>query len=92
MDMRNLWELKGINEDIILRKLSQIKVYDEPYGAVINSHAIAILTEWDEFKDLDYSAIHAAMHQPSILFDGRNLLDLEALRKIGFRAQGIGRA
>jgi hypothetical protein len=32
------------------------------------------------------------MHQPAILFDGRNLLDLEALRKIGFRAQGIGRA
>ena len=56
------------------------------------SHAIALLTEWDEFKDLDYSAIHAAMHQPAILFDGRNLLDLEALRKIGFRAQGIGRA
>ena len=56
------------------------------------SHAIALLTEWDEFKDLDYSAIHADMHQPAILFDGRNLLDLEALRKIGFRAQGIGRA
>ena len=56
------------------------------------SHAIALLTEWDEFNDLDYSAIHAGMHQPSILFDGRNLLDLEALRKIGFRAQGIGRA
>jgi UDPglucose 6-dehydrogenase len=56
------------------------------------SHAIALLTEWDEFKDLDYSAIHECMHQPSILFDGRNLLDLEALRKIGFRAQGIGRA
>ena len=56
------------------------------------SHAIALLTEWDEFKDLDYSAIRADMHQPSILFDGRNLLDLEALRKIGFRAQGIGRA
>ena len=55
------------------------------------SHAIALLTEWDEFNDLDYSAIHAGMHQPSILFDGRNLLDLEALRKIGFRAQGIGR-
>ena len=56
------------------------------------SHAIALLTEWDEFKDLNYSAIHTGMHQPAILFDGRNLLDLEALRKIGFRAQGIGRA
>ena len=57
-----------------------------------NADLIILHTEWDEFKDLDYSAIHAAMHQPAILFDGRNLLDLEALRKIGFRAQGIGRA
>ena len=55
------------------------------------SHAIALLTEWDEFKDLDYSSIYAKMHQPAILFDGRNLLDLEELRKIGYRAHGIGR-
>ena len=55
------------------------------------SHAIALLTEWDEFKDLDYAAIYEKMHQPAILFDGRNLLDLDALRKIGYRAHGIGR-
>jgi UDPglucose 6-dehydrogenase len=55
------------------------------------SHAIALLTEWDEFRDLDYSSIYAKMHQPAILFDGRNLLDLEELRKIGYRAHGIGR-
>jgi UDPglucose 6-dehydrogenase len=56
------------------------------------AHAIALLTEWDEFKDLDYAAIFEKMHQPAILFDGRNLLDLGALRKIGYRAHGIGRA
>ena len=56
------------------------------------SHAIALLTEWDEFKDLDYSSIYKKMHQPAILFDGRNLLDLEELKKIGYRAHGIGRA
>ena len=55
-------------------------------------HAIALLTEWDEFKDLDYASIYSKMHQPAILFDGRNLLDLEELRTIGFRAQGIGQA
>jgi UDPglucose 6-dehydrogenase len=55
------------------------------------SHAIALLTEWDEFRDLDYSSIYAKMHQPAILFDGRNLLDLEELRRIGYRAHGIGR-
>jgi UDPglucose 6-dehydrogenase len=55
------------------------------------AHAIALLTEWDEFKNLDYSAIYEKMHQPAIFFDGRNLLDLEDLRKIGFRAQAIGK-
>jgi len=60
--------------------------------ACAQSHAIAILTEWDEFVDLDYSEIYSKMHQPAILFDGRNLLDLEELKKIGYRAHGIGRA
>ena len=55
------------------------------------AHAIALLTEWDEFKDLDYSSIFGKMHQPAIFFDGRNLLDLEVLKKIGFRAHGIGK-
>ena len=55
------------------------------------SHAIALLTEWDEFKGLDYGKIYSNMHQPAILFDGRNLLDLEELKKIGYRAHGIGR-
>ena len=51
------------------------------------SHAIALLTEWDEFKDLDFGKIYSKMHQPAILFDGRNLLDLEELKKIGYRAR-----
>tara|TARA_B100002019_G_scaffold134876_2_gene116148 strand:+ start:2769 stop:4133 length:1365 start_codon:yes stop_codon:yes gene_type:complete len=55
------------------------------------SHAIALLTEWDEFKGLDYGKIYSNMHQPAILFDGRNLLELEELKKIGYRASGIGR-
>ena len=59
--------------------------------ACLASHAIALLTEWDEFKELDYTKIYDKMHQPAILFDGRNLLDLEELRKIGYRANGIGR-
>ena len=72
--------------------VGRIEFSSSAVEACKESHAIALLTEWDEFKDLNYSAIHTGMHQPAILFDGRNLLDLEALRKIGFRAQGIGRA
>ena len=50
-----------------------------------------ILTEWDEFKALDYKKIHDHMQLPAFLFDGRNLLDLDAMRAIGFDASGIGR-
>jgi UDPglucose 6-dehydrogenase len=60
-------------------------------AACEQAHAIALLTEWDEFKDLDYSSIYAKMHQPAILFDGRNLLDLDELKKIGLLAHGIGK-
>jgi UDPglucose 6-dehydrogenase len=49
------------------------------------------VTEWDEFKRLDYARIFAAMSKPAFVFDGRNILDLEVLKSQGFRAYGIGR-
>lgn len=55
------------------------------------THALAILTEWDTFRDLDYAAIYDSMVKPAFAFDGRNLLDLEALQEIGFQAFGIGK-
>jgi UDPglucose 6-dehydrogenase len=55
------------------------------------AHALAILTEWETFRDLDYAAIYASMVKPAFVFDGRNLLDLEALQEIGFQAFGIGK-
>merc|ERR1712115_176918 len=62
-----------------------------PYEAAKNSHAIAILTEWDEFKTYDYEKIYESMAKPAFIFDGRNILDHVALRKIGFEVHGIGR-
>jgi len=56
------------------------------------AHAVAILTEWDEFKHLDFKAIFARMVKPAAIFDGRNILDLTALREIGFHAHGIGKS
>ena len=61
------------------------------YEASKDAHAILILTEWDEFKALDFKKIYDEMHQPAFLFDGRNLLDLETLQAIGFEASGIGK-
>ena len=61
------------------------------YEAAAVAHALAIVTEWDEFKQLDYAKIFTGMQQPAFIFDGRNILDLAKLREIGFRASGIGR-
>ena len=66
-------------------------VAKDAYEACAGAHAIAIVTEWDEFRKLDYAKIFAAMPKPAFLFDGRNVTDLAALRKIGFRASGIGK-
>jgi len=69
----------------------RLTVAKDAYEACAGAHAVAIVTEWDEFKTLDYAKIFAAMPKPAFLFDGRNIVDLAALRKIGFRASGIGK-
>lgn len=67
-----------------------VTVAADPYQATKDAHAVLVLTEWDEFKAIDFKQVYDHMHLPAFLFDGRNLLDLEALRKIGFDAYGIG--
>jgi len=61
------------------------------YEAAQGAHALAVLTEWDEFKALDFAQIYAAMAKPASVFDGRNILDLAKLAALGFRTYGIGR-
>ena len=61
------------------------------YEACEGAHAIAVLTEWDEFKSLDYARILASMPRPAFVFDGRNILDLARLRSLGFQSVGIGK-
>jgi UDPglucose 6-dehydrogenase len=63
----------------------------DPYEACDGAHAVCILTEWDEFKTLDYKKIYDAMAKPAFLFDGRLLLDHKALREIGFEVHAIGK-
>ncbi len=64
----------------------------DAYAACEGAHAVVVLTEWDEFKTLDFERIHAGMQKPAFLFDGRNILDLAKLTALGFRATGIGKA
>jgi len=68
-----------------------VTVYKDAYEACKDSHAIAVLTEWDEFKSYDWKRIYDSMKKPAFVFDGRNLLDAAALEKIGFVYKGIGR-
>ena len=67
-----------------------ITVFDTPYETCKNAHAIAILTEWDEFKTYDWQKIYDGMQKPAFVFDGRNVLDREKLTEIGFVYQCIG--
>ena len=67
-----------------------LHVASDVYEACNNAHAIAVLTEWDEFKTYDWQKIYANMLKPAFIFDGRNLLDKTALEKIGFIYQAIG--
>jgi UDPglucose 6-dehydrogenase len=64
----------------------------DPYQAARGAHAIAILTEWKQYQDLDYERILKAMPQPAFLFDGRNILDHRKLFKLGFNVFAIGKA
>ncbi len=63
----------------------------DPYKAAEGAHAVAIMTEWKLYKELDYRRIYASMEKPAFLFDGRNILDVDALYDIGFSVYPIGR-
>ena len=67
-----------------------VQVVDNAYEACKDAHAIAVLTEWDEFKTYDWQKIYDNMLKPAFVFDGRNILDKKELEKIGFIYQGIG--
>ncbi|TBO43334.1 UDP-glucose 6-dehydrogenase [Pedobacter kyonggii] len=69
---------------------SGVTVFNDPYEACNDAHAIAVLTEWDEFKDYDWKRIYDSMLKPAKIFDGRNILDHKLLKEIGFKVYGIG--
>ncbi|SFW65318.1 UDPglucose 6-dehydrogenase [Sinomicrobium oceani] len=70
------------------RKL--VTVVNDPYKATDEAHAIAVLTEWDEFRAYDWQRIYDLMLKPSFVFDGRAVLDREKLKNFGFEIYIIG--
>jgi UDPglucose 6-dehydrogenase len=75
----------------VRRPLGRIDVCDDPYAVCEGAHVLAVLTEWDEFRWLDFDKVASALLAPRIV-DGRNLLDPAALRRRGFAYEGVGRS
>jgi len=69
---------------------NSILSFDNAYETFEGAHAIAVLTEWDEFVDYDWQKIYDSMQKPAFIFDGRNILNGSELEKIGFKYQAIG--
>lgn len=69
---------------------SAVLTFENAYEACKGAHAVAILTEWDEFVKYDWQKIYDSMHKPAFVFDGRNILNAKALKSIGFIYNGIG--
>jgi UDPglucose 6-dehydrogenase len=75
-----------------LRDVSErVSFEPDPYAAAQGAHAIAVLTEWPQYAELDYEAILASMVKPAFVFDGRNILDHKALYELGFNVYAIGK-
>jgi UDPglucose 6-dehydrogenase len=68
-----------------------VEYIEDPYEAASGCHAIAVLTEWDLYKTLDYQKIFKKMIKPAFIFDGRNIIDHGHCFDIGFNIYPIGK-
>ncbi|OJT04239.1 UDP-glucose 6-dehydrogenase 4, partial [Trametes pubescens] len=69
----------------------QVTISHSALDACKQKEAVVIATEWKEFKEIDWTAVYSQMSKPAFVFDGRMILDAEALRTIGFTVKVIGR-
>jgi UDPglucose 6-dehydrogenase len=67
-----------------------LRAFGDAIAACAGASAVVVLTEWDQFRWLDFGAVRAAMARPSVV-DARNLLDPAQVRRFGFTYAGIGR-
>ena len=77
-------ELKNLKGDV--------SFVEDVYEAADGAHALALVTQWDEYRELDYEKIHQTMAEPAFIFDGRNHLDHDKLYKIGFNVFPLGKS
>ena len=79
------------NAKIVLKECKEnVEYCPDPYVAAKNAHAIAVLTEWECYKTLDYKKILESMEKPAFIFDGRNILPHKELFEMGFNVIPLG--
>lgn len=83
-------DLDNLNSRSEEENRHRVTVVNDPIAACKDSHAVAVLTEWDEFKELDWKLIYENMLKPAFLFDGRRLLERKTKEDIGFEFYAIG--
>ena len=81
-------EYLGVERSILEQ---QVIICGSCEEAANGAHGVAILTEWDEFKEVDFSKVYAEMFKPAFLFDGRDVIDVEVVKDLGFDFYAIGK-
>lgn len=81
-------EYVGVSKEILDKQLLICGSCEE---AAHQAHGVAILTEWDEFKEADFAKVYENMFKPAFIFDGRNILDDQATKDHGFELYSIGK-
>jgi UDPglucose 6-dehydrogenase len=82
--------LKNAKNDLDECK-EEVSFVEDPYKAASGCHAIAILTEWVLYQNLDFEKIYRSMLKPAFIFDGRNIIDHQKVFEIGFNVYPVGK-
>jgi UDPglucose 6-dehydrogenase len=98
IDIANALSMAGVRvraydpvaEEVARPLLPQVEMFSDPYEMAASCDALMVVTEWNEFKNLDMDRLCAVMHRP-VIFDGRNIYDPEKMKKLGFYYRGVGR-
>ena len=67
-----------------------LEFVEDPYEAARGAHAVAIMTEWDVYRSLDWERIYRSMEKPAFLFDGRDIVDYKHVYDLGFNVYPLG--
>ena len=84
-------DLDYLNSRSSQKNRESLSCASDPYEACLNSHAVAVLTEWDMFTTLDWQRIFDDVTKPAQVFDGRNILKVNLLKDIGFNVHSLGK-